>query len=218
MSVSHINKSDLSETHLNPGFCKKSRTSVSVKRTNHNISFHRNEFQEKEEIVIDVPRLSSDDILVQDSLNFCFEFSLGNNTKSWFKNNLSKLFQDRLEIFVEGKKIYENPKESLFEIYKKLWTSDEVRQNSQQYGLANENTRKLISKSDDGASNGNAQKVSDKLIADFSSKQKISLNKVLLGNSPFYPFGLNNELTYKIRLPSSDGIFSMFNLHSEPRY
>ena len=85
MSVSHINKADLSETHLNPGFREKARTSVSGKRTNHNISFHRNEFQEKEEIVIDVPRLSSDDVLVQDSLNFCFDFSLGSNTKSWLK-------------------------------------------------------------------------------------------------------------------------------------
>ena len=56
MSVSHINKADLSETHLNPGFREKSRTSLSGKRTNHNISFHGNEFQE-EEIVIDVPKI-----------------------------------------------------------------------------------------------------------------------------------------------------------------
>ena len=101
---------------------------------------------------------------------------------------------------MEGQKIYENPKESLFELYKDLWVSEEIRQNSQQYGIANENTRKLISKSDDGGSSGNSQKVSDKLIADLSEKQKISLNKVLMGNGPFHPFGLNNELTYKIRL------------------
>ena len=74
------------------------------------ISFHRNEYNEKEEIVIDVPRLSSNDILVQDSLNFCFNFSLGLNTKSWFKNNLSKLLQNNLEVSMEGQKIYENPK------------------------------------------------------------------------------------------------------------
>ena len=80
---------------------------------------------------------------------------------------------------MEGQKIYENPKESLFKLYKDLWVSDEVRQNSQQYGICNENTRKLISKSDDGALSGNAQKVSDKVIADLSTKQKISLNKVL---------------------------------------
>ena len=96
MSVSHINEADLREEHFNPRFRQKMRTSVSGKRTNHNISFHRNEFQEKEEIVIDVPRLSSEDILVQDSLNFCFDFSLGRNTKTWFRNNLSKLLQEIL--------------------------------------------------------------------------------------------------------------------------
>ena len=218
MPVSHINKADLSEAHLNPGYREISRTSVSGKGTNHNISFHRNEFQEKEEVVLDVPRLSSEDILVQDSLNFCFEFSLGNDTKTWFKNNLAKLLQDRLEISVEGKKIYENPKESLFEVYKDLWTSDEIRQNSQQYGIANLNTRKLISKSDDGASSGNAQKVSDKLINDLSSKQKISLNKVLMGNGPFHPFGLNNELTYKIRLPASDDILNVQSSQTKGKY
>ena len=218
MSVSHIHKADLRETNLNPGFREKSRNTVSGKRTNHNISFHRNEFQPKEEIVIDVPRLSSDDILVQDSLNFCFDFSLGSNTKSWFLNNLSKLLQDRLEVQMEGQKIYENPKESLYEVYKNLWASEEVRQNSQQYGIANENTRKLISQSDDGASSGNDQKVSDKLIADLSAKQKISLNKVLMGNGPFHPFGLNNELTYKIRLPDSDSILDVQSSQTKGTY
>ena len=163
-------------------------------------------------------RLSSEDILVQDSLNFCFEFSLGSNTKSWFKNNLAKLLQDRLEISMEGQKIYENPKESLFELYKDLWVSEELRQNRQQYGIANENTRKLISKLDDDASSGNAQKVSDKLIADLSTRQKISLNKVLMGNGPFHPFGLNNQLTYKIRLPDSDSILNIQSFQTKGKY
>ena len=119
---------------------------------------------------------------------------------------------------MEGKKIYENPKERLFEIYKDVWTSDEVRQNSQQYGIANENTRKLISKSDDGASSGNSQKVSYKLIADLSAKQKVSLNKLLMGNGPFHPFGLNNELTYKIRLPASDDILNVQSSQTKGKY
>ena len=204
MSASHINKTNLRETHLNPGFREKVRNEVSGKRTNQNISFHRNEYNKKEEIVIDIPRLSSDDISVQDSLNFCFNLSLGSNTKSWFKNNLTKLLQERLEVSMEGQKSYENPRERLFEVNKDLWVSDEIRQNSHQYGICNFNTRKLISKSDDGASSGNDQKVSDKLMADLNDKQKISLNKVLMGNGPFHPNGLNNELTFKIRLPSSD--------------
>ena len=31
---------------------------------------------------------------------------------------------------MEGQKIYENPKESMFELYKDLWVSNEVRHNS----------------------------------------------------------------------------------------
>ena len=177
MSLTHINKADLRETQLNPGFREIARTAVGGKRTNHNISFHRNEYMEKEEIVIDIPRLSNDDILVQDSLNFCFNLYLGSNTKSWFKNNLAKMLQDRLEVSMKGQKIYENPKESLFEVYKDLWVSDEIRQNSQQYCIANENTRKLISGSDDGASSGNTQKVSDKLIEDLLQNNILVLTK-----------------------------------------
>ena len=119
---------------------------------------------------------------------------------------------------MEGQKIYENPKESLFEVYKDLWVTNEICQNSQQYGLANENTRKLTSGSDDGASSGNAQKVSDKLIADLSKKQKISLNKVLMGNEPLCPFGLNNELTYKIRLPSSNELLDVQSSQTKGKY
>ena len=64
MSLTHINKANLREATLNPGFREKARNAVSGKRTNHNISFHRNEYQEKEEIVIDIPRFSNDNILV----------------------------------------------------------------------------------------------------------------------------------------------------------
>ena len=218
MSLTHINKADLRETHLNPGFREKSSTAVSGRRTNHNISFLRNEYQPQEEIVIDIPRLSMDDVLVQDSLNFCFNIDMNSNTKSWFKNNLSKMLQEKLEVNMEGQKIYENPKESLYEVYKDLWKSEEIRQNSQQYGIANLNTRKLLSKSDDGASSGNDQKVSDKLIADLSEKQKISLNKVLSGNGVFSPFGLNNELQYKIRLPSSDKLLDVQSSQTKAEY
>ena len=119
---------------------------------------------------------------------------------------------------MEGQKIYENPKESLFEVYKDLWVSNEIRQNSQQYWLANLNTRKLISRSDDGASSGNDQKVSDKLVADLSEKQKISLNKVLMGNGPFHPIGLSNELTHKIRLPPSDDILNVQSSQTKGKY
>ena len=109
-------------------------------------------------------------------------------------------------------------KKSLFEVYKDLRTSEEIRQNSHQYGIANLNTQKVISKSDDGASRGNDSKISDKLMADLAEKQKISLNKVLMGNGPFNPSGLNNELTYKIRLPVSDDILNVQSSQTKGKY
>lgn len=56
---------------------------------------------------------------------------------------------------------------------------------------------------------GTDRKVSDKLIANLSGVQKISLNKVLKDNCPFHPFGLTDELTFKIRLPSSDQVLDV---------
>ena len=40
MSVSHIDKTNLREAHLNHGIREKTKNSVRGKRTNHNISFH----------------------------------------------------------------------------------------------------------------------------------------------------------------------------------
>ena len=214
----HINKADLREAHLGPGFREKARNTVSGRRTNHNISFHRNDYQPLEQVIVDIPRLDSDDIIVQDSINFCFNIDMNSNTKSWFKNNLSKMLQRDLEVSMEGQKIYENPLESVFEVYKDLWTSNEIRQNSQQYGILTENARKLLSKSDDGASSGNDAKVADKLIADLSERQKINLNKVICGNGPLCPYGLNNELTFKFRLPSSDDLLEVQSSQTKAKY
>ena len=161
MSLVHINKPDLREANLTSGFREKSRTDITGKRTQHNIAIHRNEYLPSDEVVVDVPRFGAEDVLVQDSLNFCFDFSLGSNTKSWFRNNLSRILQSRLEIQMEGQKIYENPKESFFEVYSDLWRSNEVRQNSHQFGICNLITRKLICGSDDGASSGSDGKANE---------------------------------------------------------
>ena len=96
-----------------------------------------------------------------------------------------------------------------FEIFNDLWTSTETRKNSQQFGIANENTRKLISGSDDRASSRTDQKVSYKLLSDVNQIQKISLNKILKHNKVFHPFGLNNELSFIIRLPDSDKVLDV---------
>lgn len=81
MITTNVSKNNI----LLPGFRSKKCT-LHGKRTNHNISFHRPEFNEKQEIVVDIPRLSNEDVIIPGSLNFCFDFNIS-GTKSWFKNN-----------------------------------------------------------------------------------------------------------------------------------
>ena len=78
-----------------------------------------------------------------------FKFS-NSNTKSWFLNNLGRLLCDRLSVNVQGVEVYQNTGESMMEVYKDLLRSEEDRDNRQEFGLANENVRKLVSKDDSG--------------------------------------------------------------------
>ena len=69
---------------------------------------------------------------------------------SWFLNNLGSLLKEKLVILIGDKVVYENIGENMLEFYKDLWKSDEKRDNMAEYGLANENARKLMSKNDSG--------------------------------------------------------------------
>ena len=57
-----------------------------------------------------------------------------------------------------------------------------------------------------------------KLMKNMTPKQKISLNKVLSGNGPFVPYALNNELTSKIRLPTSDEVLDVQSFQTKGKY
>ena len=212
MSLMHINKADLREATLSPGFRDKSRNIVSGKRTNHNISFHRNYYQEKEKVIIDLPRLSSDDVIVLDSINFCFNIDMNSNTKSWFKNNLAKMLQDRLEVSMD-RRFMKIQRKVFLKYIKTFGYRTKSGRTHSNMGLRTKTQERLF-----GASSGNEQKVSDEQVADLSEKQKISLNKVLMGNGPFCPFGLNNELTCKIRLPSSDELLDVQSSQTKGKY
>ena len=74
-----------------------------------------------------------------------FKFS-NSNTNSWFLNNLGRLLVDTLSNNVQGVEVYQNTGESLIEVYKDLWGSEEARDNRQDFGIANENVRKLVPK------------------------------------------------------------------------
>ena len=59
-------------------------------------------------------------------------------------NNLGKLLCERLMIRVGGEIVYDNNGESLIEVYKDLWKMGTKRANMVEYGIMNENTRKLL--------------------------------------------------------------------------
>ena len=76
-----------------------------------------------------------------------------------------------------------------------------------EYGIGNENVRKLISKDDSGASSGNAQKASDKLMYDiFRTKQCLKLEKILSTHGLYARYGMLNNFQYVITLPKASDI------------
>ena len=127
------------------------------------------------------------------------------NTKSWFKNNLGRLLVDRLTINVEGKNVYENTGESLMEVYKDLWRSEEDRDNRQDFGIAKENVRKLVSKDDSANKAAKTDGVLDVTIANMCDRIKIPLGKILCDHGPYAPYGMS-DFEYRITLPKSDKI------------
>ena len=64
------------------------------------------------------------------------------------------------------------------EVYKDLWKSEEDRDNRQDFGIANENVRKLISKDDSGDKVAKTDGVLDLTIASMCDRMKIPLGKI----------------------------------------
>ena len=120
-------------------------------------------------------------------LSFKFENS---NTKSWFLNNLGRLLVDQLSIMLQGVEVYQNTGESMLEVCKDLWRSDDDGENRQSYGIANENVRKLISGDDSANKAAKTDEVLDLTIAGMCDRMKIPLGKILCDNGPYVPYGM----------------------------
>ena len=167
------------ETELNVGFRRSKMTSIRGDRTRHLITSNPNTANPQEQLPINIPKLKGSSCLVPGSLHLVFDFEV-TGTKSLFLNNLSKTLQKRLQIRLVGETVYDCGAEGLLSTYKDLWKSSSERTDMIEYGLANQNTRKLISGDDTGATSGDAQKISDALIYGiYSKKQKICLDKII---------------------------------------
>ena len=93
----------------------------------------------------------------------------------------------------------------MMDVYKDLWRSDEDCDNRQEFGLANENVRKLVSKDDSGNKATKTDEVLDLTIANMCDRMKIPLGKILCDHGPYAPYGMC-DFEYRITLPQSKKI------------
>ncbi|CAB4016852.1 Hypothetical predicted protein [Paramuricea clavata] len=126
------------------------------------------------------------------------------NEKSWFRNNLGKLLQKRLEIRLAGEKVYDNGGESLLEIYKDLWMDEKQRADKIQDGIATEAVRKKISKDDEA----NADADATTLFGIFGTKQRMKITKILKDHGFYAPYHMANDLEFVITLPPASEIMN----------
>ena len=187
--------------HLSVGFRRSRMTEIKGDRTRHIITLNPNKASPGEELYVDIPRLKESSCLVPGSLHLVYDMTI-TGTKTHFMNNLSKLLQKRLQIRLAGETVYDCSGESLFSTYKDLWLTNSERLEKVEYGLANQNLRKLMSGDDSGATTGDSQKVSDALMYNvFSNKQRMRLDYITQNHGLYAPFGMNNNFRYIITLP-----------------
>ena len=188
---------------LMPDLRRMNKAEITEDRTRHVLTFNPNSARTEEEIYVNIPKLKADSVLVPDSMASVFDFK-NSNTKSWFRNNLGKLLQRRLEIRLAGEKVYDNSGESLLEVYKDLWLHRKQRDDMVENGIASEDTRKKISKDD--AANDDVDATA--LFEVFGTKQRIRIGKILNDYGLYAPHNMANNLQYVITLPAADEIIN----------
>lgn len=185
------------ESELRPSFRRSAMSTIKGTRTRHVVTMNPNKANPGEELYID------------GSLHLLFNFKV-DGAKSWFNNNLSKLLAERLQIKLAGETVYDNSGESYLSVYKDLWRSKTNRTQSVEYGICNENLRKLISKDDSGSNTGDDDKISDGLLFTVhGTNQRIRLDRILGDHGLYPPFNINNDFQYILTLPSASSILSV---------
>ena len=174
---------------LKPRFKKATLTPIKGKRSVNVTSLIKPQATPEDIYTVSIPALNPSQCIIPDTLALSFKFS-NSNTKSWFLNNLGRLLVDRLSVNVQGVEVYQNTGESMMEVYKELWRSEEDRDNRQDFGLANENVRKLVSKDDSANKATKTDGVLDLTIANMCDRMKIPLGKILCDHGPYALYGM----------------------------
>ena len=194
------------ERELTAGYTRSEEASIKGDRTRNVVTFNPNSANPGETLYVDIPKLKMDSCLVPGSLHLVYDFVVS-GVKTTFLNNLSAILQNRVQIKLAGETVYDCSGDYLYNTYSDLWKSTSERGDMIEYGVANENVRKLISNDDGGASSGNAQKVSDALMfTTYGTKQKLRLDRIIQDSGLYAPYRMNNNFQYIITLPKSDQI------------
>ena len=188
-------------SELKPGYNVKKWSVIKRKRLFNRSSLVKKEIFPEDSYYIPIPKLNSNQVIVPDTMNLVFKFNKS-NTKSWLKNNLGRILGKSLNILVGGENVYDNRREDLFETYKDLWKSEAKREELIQYGVANENIRKLMSGDDSATTSG---KTDDVNLEKNNKVLKMKLGKILQGHGPFAPYNMTN-IEYRFDMAKSEDI------------
>ena len=198
------------------GYKKLRLNPIKGKRSVKVTSLVKTEAAPEDIYTVSIPALNPNQCIVPDTLALSFKFS-NSNAKSWFLNNLGRLLVDRLSVFVQGVEVYQNSGESMLEVYKDLWRSEDDRKRRQEYGLANENVRKLISGDDSGDKTTETDGILDKTVAGMFDRMKIPLGKILNDHGPYAPYGMF-DFEYRITLAKSEKILKAQTSQTKGNY
>ena len=198
---------NISESKLVPSYHGFERAKITGQRTMCVTTMNPQSITEKGTLFLQIPALAPGDCLIPESIHLTCNLK-NKNTKSCFLNKFSALLQEGVKVRFGKMELYNNDSESEFQVYKDLWLSDEDREAMVNQGIANENTRKLMSGDDSGAGTGNDQKVEDKMIADMYKDQLVIpiASEILGKHHLFCPHALDSTFEVELKLPAGSDI------------
>ncbi|CAB3981820.1 Hypothetical predicted protein [Paramuricea clavata] len=80
------------------------------------------------------------------------------------------------------------------------------RANMVEYGIMNENTRKLLSKDDSADQTAKTEGNYDLVMAKVYREKKVKLGKILNDHGPYAPYNMKSGFEYTVTLPKADKI------------
>ena len=197
---------DNNDMRLLPSFDKFTRSKIRGNTVDFTLTLNPTVIGETDTLYVKIPKLEVKSCPIPSSLKLTAKLK-NKNPKSWFLNNISALLQRDIKVMFGRIDIYHNSQESEFLLYKDLWQSERDRKTRVDEGIANENTRKLMSGNDSGADTGTDQNVKDKVIADtYKGEIVIPVGRILENQGVFAPRAINADFEVEITFPKGEEI------------